>query len=160
MEGVAKGAAANGGDRAGLVAFEAGFGAELQADGGVGAGLADGAPEGEEFGGGGVNFSLLEEGGRQTGSAEHRRNGNLVFAQSGGPEAGHLESVVSDFGCSHGFRITAIGKASLAECAKLLAECAKERHGGSRTAKSWRGSGTRSPRHLGSRPAAAGALAG
>jgi hypothetical protein len=32
----------------------------------------------------------LEEGGRQTGSAEHRRNGNLVFAQAGGVDGGKL----------------------------------------------------------------------
>jgi hypothetical protein len=32
----------------------------------------------------------LEEGGRQTGSAEHRWNGNLVFVQAGGVDGGKL----------------------------------------------------------------------
>jgi hypothetical protein len=44
-----------------LVAFEAGFGAQLWADGGIDAGLADGAPEGEQFGGAGVDFSCWKK---------------------------------------------------------------------------------------------------
>ena len=125
LEGVVNGAAANDGDRAGLAAFEAGFGAELEADGRIGADLADGAPEREEFGGGGVDFLLQEEGGRPSGSAEHRRNGDLVFAQPRKPDAGHLEFVGGDFVCSHGCTITMIGNASLADYAKLLAKGAR-----------------------------------
>ncbi len=122
MQGVAEGAAANGGNGRGLVALEAWFGAELEADGRVVAGLADGAPEREEFGGGDVDLFLLEEARRETCSAKHGRNRNAVFGQPGGPDAGDLESVGGDFVRSHGFKIALIGNRSLAECAKILAD--------------------------------------
>ncbi len=124
LESVAEGTAADSGDGAGLVALQTRLGPQLQADCGVGAGLTDGAPEGEQLGGCGVDFLLLEEAGRQVGSAEHHRNGDLVFAEPCKPDAGHLKSVTGDFGCSHGFKIALAGNPSLAECAKILARCA------------------------------------
>ena len=44
-------------------------------------------------------------------------------------EAGNLEPVANDFGCSHGLKIMCIGDSSLAGRANLLAKRANERFG-------------------------------